>query len=347
MDSGRCIMALTVAASVVDSTGFIRNGLSGPELLWPPFPNACLPVGVEHKLDVAAAPRTLLRVIAGVLAAAITIVAGQFTVPLVLGELEARAAFTGNAPLGSLPANVGTAVVLVHAVHSFFWPLDTGVLVVTEEEAISAMALVAAHHVDTALLAATVALCTLIHIQTVVSVMCQVKSVVAGTPVITRDVDTVVHTACVVLPFTLIHVFAVLPVPRVAGLADALVRPWGILADGIDVAIVRAFHTLIYILRSFAMLGGARVDQQEEQAEPGDAPRAHGLELRAAGPRGCRSPGEGARRRGRGLEGAPRRLRAGRGERAVGNAGRRGAAARGAARAIAPDAQLHPRGAVA
>lgn len=42
-----------------------------------------------------------------------------FTVPLVLGELEARAAFTGNAPLRSLPANVGTAVVLVHAVHSF------------------------------------------------------------------------------------------------------------------------------------------------------------------------------------------------------------------------------------
>lgn len=41
--------------------------------------NACLPVGVEHKLDVAAAPRTLLRVIAGVLAAAITIVAGHCT----------------------------------------------------------------------------------------------------------------------------------------------------------------------------------------------------------------------------------------------------------------------------
>lgn len=54
------------------------------------------------------------------------------------------------------------------------------------------------------------------------------------------------------------------------------------------------------------MLGGARVDQQDEQAEPGDAPRAHGLELGAAGPRGCRSPGEGARRRGRGLEGAAR-----------------------------------------
>lgn len=83
-------------------------------------------------------------------------------------------------------------------------------------------------------------------------------------------------------------------------------------------------------LRSFAMLGGARVDQQDEQAEPGDAPRAHGLELRAAGPRGCRSPGEGARQRGRGLEGAPRGLRAGRAERAVGERGQaRGGGPRG------------------
>lgn len=172
---------------------------------------------------MAAATRTLLRVIARVLAATVTVVAGQFTVPLVLGELEARAAFTGNAPLRSLPADVGTAVVLVHTVHSFFWPLDTGVLVVTEEEAVSAVALVAAHHVDTALLAAPVALRTLIHVQTVVSIVCQVEPVVAGTPVITRDVDTVVHTASVVLPLTLIHVFAVLAVPRVAGLADALV----------------------------------------------------------------------------------------------------------------------------
>jgi len=45
-----------------------------------------------------------------------------------------------------------------------FWPLDTGVLVVTEEEAISAVAFIAAHHVDTALLAAPIALCTLIHV---------------------------------------------------------------------------------------------------------------------------------------------------------------------------------------
>lgn len=40
-------------------------------------------------------------------------------VPLVLGELKARPAFTGNATLWCLPADVGTTVVLVHAVHSF------------------------------------------------------------------------------------------------------------------------------------------------------------------------------------------------------------------------------------
>ena len=44
--------------------------------------------------------------------------------------------------------------------------------------------------------------------QTVVSVMCQVEAVVAGTPVIARDINTVMHTACIILPFTLIHVCA-------------------------------------------------------------------------------------------------------------------------------------------
>lgn len=42
-----------------------------------------------------------------------------FTVPLVLGELKARAAFTGDAPFGGFSADVGTAVVFVHAIHSF------------------------------------------------------------------------------------------------------------------------------------------------------------------------------------------------------------------------------------
>lgn len=50
----------------------IASGLSSP--LASPT-DACLPVGVEHKLDVAAAPGTLLRVIARVLAATVAIVA--------------------------------------------------------------------------------------------------------------------------------------------------------------------------------------------------------------------------------------------------------------------------------
>lgn len=178
---------------------------------------------MEHKLDVAAAPGTLLCVIARVLAATIAIVARQFTVPLVLGELEARAAFTGYTPFGCLPANVSTAVVLIHAIHSFFRPLDAGVLVVAEEEALPAVAFIAAHHVDAALLTATIALGALVHIQTVVTVMRQVESVIAGASVIARDVDTVVHTTGIVFSFALIHIFAVFTIPRVARLADALV----------------------------------------------------------------------------------------------------------------------------
>lgn len=42
--------------------------------------------------------------------------------------------------------------------------------------------------------------------QTVVSVMCQVESIIAGASVIARDVDTVVHTTCIILSFTLIHI---------------------------------------------------------------------------------------------------------------------------------------------
>lgn len=42
-----------------------------------------------------------------------------FAVALVLGELEAGAALAGDAPFGGLPTDVGTAVVLVHAVHAF------------------------------------------------------------------------------------------------------------------------------------------------------------------------------------------------------------------------------------
>lgn len=42
--------------------------------------------------------------------------------------------------------------------------------------------------------------------QTVVSIMCQVESIIAGASVIARDVDTVVHATCIILSFTLIHI---------------------------------------------------------------------------------------------------------------------------------------------
>lgn len=45
-----------------------------------------------------------------------------------------------------------------------FRPLDAGVLVVAEEEALSAVALIAPHHVNATLLAATVALRTLVYV---------------------------------------------------------------------------------------------------------------------------------------------------------------------------------------
>lgn len=43
--------------------------------------------------------------------------------------------------------------------------------------------------------------------------------------------------------------FAVLPIPSVAGLADALVGLGGVLADGIDVAVVSALHALVNICK--------------------------------------------------------------------------------------------------
>lgn len=36
-------------------------------------------------------------------------------------------------------------------------------------------------------------------------------------------------------------------IPRVARLADALVGPWGVLADSVNVAVVSPLHTLIHI----------------------------------------------------------------------------------------------------
>lgn len=52
----------------------------------------------------------------------------------------------------------------VQSVKITFRPLDTSVLVVAQEEPFSAAALVAAHHVDTNLLASAIAFGALVHI---------------------------------------------------------------------------------------------------------------------------------------------------------------------------------------
>lgn len=116
-----------------------------------------------------------------------------------MGKVKAGPAVTGHPTFGRLPADVGTAVVFVHAVHTLVGAVDAGMLVVAEEKATVALTLVAAHGVDTDLLAAAVVVLTLVHIQAVVSIMGQHEAVKAGAPVVPWDVDALVHAAPVVV----------------------------------------------------------------------------------------------------------------------------------------------------
>lgn len=158
-----------------------------------------------------------------------------------MGKVKAGPAVTGYPTFGRLPADVGTAMVFVHAVHTLIGTVYAGVLVVTEKKAAVALALIAAHGIDTDLLAATVVVLALIYIQTVVSIVGQHEAVKAGAPVVPRDVDAVMDTApVVVVILTLIDVFTLLPFPLVARLAETFVRLGCVLADGIYVAVICA-----------------------------------------------------------------------------------------------------------
>lgn len=57
------------------------------------------------------------------------------------------------------------------------------------------------------------------------------------------------HSAGLWLSHWCVPTFAVLPIPGVARLADALVGLGGVLADGIDVAVVGALHALVNICK--------------------------------------------------------------------------------------------------
>lgn len=158
-----------------------------------------------------------------------------------MGKVKAGPAVTGYPTFGCLPADVGTAMVFVHAVHTLIGAVYAGVLVVTEKKATVALTFIAAHGIDTDLLAATVVVLTLIHIQAVVPVMSQHEAVKAGAPVVPRDVDAVVDTApVVVVVLTLVDVFTLPPFPFVTRFAETFIRLGCVLADGIYVAVVCA-----------------------------------------------------------------------------------------------------------
>lgn len=158
-----------------------------------------------------------------------------------MGKVKAGPAVTGYPTFGRLPADVGTAMVFVHAVHTLIRAVYAGVLVVTEKKAAVALAFIAAHGIDADLLAATVVVLALIYIQAVVSIMGQHEAIKAGAPVVPRDVDAVMDTApVVVVILTLVNVFTLPSFPLIAGLAETFVRLGCVLADGIYVAVICA-----------------------------------------------------------------------------------------------------------
>lgn len=59
-------------------------------------------------------------VFTGVLASTISMVTGQDAVSLVLGQLKAWPALTGDTALRGLHADVTTAVILIHAAQTLF-----------------------------------------------------------------------------------------------------------------------------------------------------------------------------------------------------------------------------------
>lgn len=167
--------------------------------------------------------------------------------PLVLGQLKSWSAFTGNSSFGCFSADVGTAMIFVHAAHAFFGAVDAGVLVVTEEESLLAAALVAPHGVDTNVLAATVVEHALICVQAVVAIVSQHKAIVASAAVIPWNVETLVDAAPIEVVVTFINVFTLLPFSSVTHFAHALVQLRGVLTNSIWVAVIQPQGTLVHI----------------------------------------------------------------------------------------------------
>lgn len=219
-------------------------------------------------------------VITRVLATSVSIVTCQFAVALIFGQLKTWAAFTRHPAFGSLSADVSTAMVLVHTVHPIIRAVDAGVLVVTQEESLFALALITAHRVHANLLTSAVVVLTLVHIEAVMPIIREHEPVVARAPVVPGDVDAVVHTATVVVVLTLVHVFTVLAISFITSLADALEGFWSVLAQSIDVAVVCGFRAFICICDSSISHDIESIYEKEKQTDvPGEAGRTHGSRL--------------------------------------------------------------------
>lgn len=178
---------------------------------------------MKRKLHVTRTPGPIVHLLTDVLTAAVTIVTCQFTVSVVLGELKSRSALTGDASFGCFSANVGTAVIFIHAgghifssIKTQFGSLDAGVLVVRQEKSVTAPTLVTPHHVNTDLLASAVSFRALVNIQAVVSVVGQAEAVVARASVVSRDVHALVNASSIIFTGTLIDIFTVLSVAFVS-----------------------------------------------------------------------------------------------------------------------------------
>lgn len=188
-----------------------------------------------------------VSVVARVLATTISIVTCQFAVALIFGQLKPWPALTRHSAFGNFSADMGTTVVLIHTVHPIVGAMDTGVLVVAQEEPVFTLALITAHSVDADLLTSAVVVQTFVYIKTVVPVVCQHESIIASAPIVPGDINAVVNTSTIVVVFTLVNVFAVLAISFVTGLADALEGLWSVLAESVDVTVVCGFRALVSI----------------------------------------------------------------------------------------------------
>lgn len=134
MNPCRSILAGAVTASIVDSTRFHEQPPFHPFI---PIRHRCgvalhhlqgnvlsleaaPPIRVHLVLRMAAALWAFSSVLTGVLASTVSMVTGQDAISLVLGQLKAWPALTGNTALRGLLADVTTAMILIHAAQTLF-----------------------------------------------------------------------------------------------------------------------------------------------------------------------------------------------------------------------------------